>query len=42
MDAALAYFIRPHRALVVAALDDFPFASASLEVELVLPSELAG
>ncbi len=41
VDAALAYFIRPHRALVVAALDDFPFASANLEVELVLVSELA-
>ncbi len=37
----LAYFIRPHRALVVAALDDLPFASANLEVELVLVSELA-
>ncbi len=40
VDAALAYFIRPHRALVVAALDDYPFASADLRVELVLVSGL--
>ncbi len=35
----VAYFIRPHRALVVASLGVSP---AGLPVELVLPSELAG
>ncbi|HEY2309983.1 MAG TPA: hypothetical protein VGH46_02580 [Gaiellaceae bacterium] len=38
----VAYFISPHRALVIPALDDFPVASANLPVEFVLPSELAG
>ena len=35
----VAYFIRPHRALVVASLGVLP---TGLTVELVLPSELAG
>jgi hypothetical protein len=35
----LAYFIRPHQALVVASLG---VSLAGLPVELVLPSELAG
>jgi hypothetical protein len=39
---ALAYFIRPHGALVIAALDDYPVASWKLPVEFVLASELAG
>ena len=39
---ALAYFIRPHRALVVAALDVSAPTIAELPVELVLASELAG
>jgi hypothetical protein len=38
----VAYFIRPHRALVVATAHGSPPASADLPVELVLPSELAG
>jgi hypothetical protein len=38
----LAYFIRPHRALVIAALNDYPIASWKLPVEFVLVSELAG
>ena len=37
---AVAYFIRPHRALVVASPDDVPVASADLPVELVLVSDL--
>ena len=37
----LAYFIRPHRALVVATLDVSAAAIAELSVELVLASELA-
>jgi hypothetical protein len=37
----LAYFIRPHGALVVAALNVSSAAIAELPVELVLPSELA-
>jgi len=39
---ALAYFIRPHRALVIAALDDYPIAGWKLPIEFVLASELAG
>jgi hypothetical protein len=38
----LAYFIRPHRALVVASADSSPAPSADLPVELVLVSRLAG
>ena len=38
----LAYFIRPHRALVVATVDLSSAATAELPVELVLVSELAG
>jgi len=37
---ALAYFIRPHGALVVATPDLSPAASTELPVELVLVSEL--
>jgi hypothetical protein len=36
-----AYFIRPHRALVVAAPDFSPAATPELSVELVLASRLA-
>ena len=38
----LAYFIRPHRALVVATLDGSATTIAELPVELVLASELPG
>jgi hypothetical protein len=38
----VAYFIRPHGALVVASLGASPAAAAGLPVALVLPSELAG
>ena len=38
---ALAYFIRPHRALVVATPEASPAVSTELPVELVLVSELA-
>lgn len=37
----LAYFIRPHRALVVAGLGDWPAAIYELPVELVLVSNPA-
>jgi hypothetical protein len=37
----LAYFIRPHRVLVVAELDDRPAAARELPVELVLVSNPA-
>ncbi len=37
-----AYYIRPHRALVVASPGVLPAAVAELPVELVLASELAG
>jgi hypothetical protein len=40
--ASLAYFVRPHRALVVATLDVTADTLAGLPVELVLASELAG
>lgn len=36
----VAYFIRPHRALVVATLDASPAVRAGLPVELVLASKL--
>jgi hypothetical protein len=39
---ALAYFIRPHGALIIATLEVWPFASSKLPVEFVLVSELAG
>jgi len=42
VDDGLAYFIRPHGALVVATLDRSSAAIAELPVELVLASELAG
>jgi hypothetical protein len=42
VDDGLAYFIRPHGALVVAALDVSSAATADLPVELVLASELPG
>ena len=38
----LAYFIRPHNALVIATLGLWPVASWKLPVEFVLVSELAG
>ena len=38
----LAYFIRPHRALVVPSLGFSSPAVAELPVQVVLPSELAG
>ncbi|HKN63799.1 MAG TPA: hypothetical protein VJV76_05650 [Gaiellaceae bacterium] len=39
---ALAYFIRPHRALVVATLDVSAATLAELPVDVVLAAELAG
>jgi hypothetical protein len=39
---ALAYFIRPHGALVIATLGAWTIASWKLPVECVLVSELAG
>jgi hypothetical protein len=41
VEQELAYYIRPHRALVVASLSVSPPAVAELPVQLVLPSDLA-